>query len=146
MNEAAARSGVMPTNQAARVESVVPVLPATGRPTMPYTPGAVDQPPQEPRAAPKPVTQRAASAAARAVAGLTACMQRGLATSTPLYAACEPSGAAIDSTGSGSQYLPSAATVAYALDISSGVASDTPSVNAPQPRAFFGEACSLSMS
>src|SRR6185369_10258503 len=51
MNAAAARSGVMPTNQAARVSSVVPVLPPTGRPTAAATPDAVDQSPQLPVAA-----------------------------------------------------------------------------------------------
>ena len=35
MKLAAARPGVIPTNQAARVSSVVPVLPPTGRPTAP---------------------------------------------------------------------------------------------------------------
>jgi hypothetical protein len=57
-----------------------------------------------------------------------------------LYVACEPSGFWIDSTGSASQYLPSPATVAYADAISSGVTSETPRVNAPQPLARAGEA------
>src|SRR5690349_18845162 len=48
-------------------------------------------------------------------------------------------------TGSGSQYTPSAATVAYASAISSGVVSATPRVNAPQPDAFAGDAWSRSM-
>ena len=52
----------------------------------------------------------------------------------------------IDRTGSGSQYRPSAAIVAYASAISSGVVSATPSVKAPQVRALAGEACSRSMS
>src|SRR5690606_19055939 len=86
VNEAAASSGVKPTNQAVRLPSVVPVLPATGRSTISATPLAVDQPPQPPRAAPSPVTQRAASVAARAVSWLIACRQRGSATGT-----CSPS-------------------------------------------------------
>lgn len=61
--------------------SVVPVLPATGRPTVPRTLSAVDQPPQLPRAGVSPVGQRAASVAARAASALTTCRQRGLATS-----------------------------------------------------------------
>src|SRR5262249_27406926 len=117
MNAAAARSGVTPTNQAERVSSVVPVLPATGRPTAPNTPGAVDQPPQAARAAPYPVTQRIASAAARATSGATAAAHRGAATGTAVPAASVviaglPDGSVIDSTGSGSQYTPSAPTVA----------------------------------
>src|SRR5918995_4726494 len=83
MNEAAASSGVKPTNHADRVLSVVPVLPPTGRRTSPNTPGAVDQPPHEPRTAPAPVTHCAASAAARATSGETACLHRDLAISTP---------------------------------------------------------------
>ena len=51
----------------------------------------------------------------------------------------------MDTTGSGSQYVPSAATEANASAISSGVVSATPSVNAPQVRALAGEACSRSM-
>ena len=46
----------------------------------------------------------------------------------PRRPAC-PSGSVIDSTGSGAQYIPSAATVAYALASSSGVVSATPRVN-----------------
>src|SRR5262245_52215130 len=117
MKLAAARSGVYPTNHADRVSSVVPVLPATGRPTIPYTPGAVDQSPHEPVTAPYPVTHLAASVAARATASLTARWHRGLAASTgaPLASvpiAGVPSGRVMDSTGSGWQYMPSPASVA----------------------------------
>src|SRR5690606_15362698 len=42
LNAAIASWGVYPTNQAVRLASVVPVLPATGRPTMPATSRAVD--------------------------------------------------------------------------------------------------------
>src|SRR5579859_445170 len=46
--------GVKPMNHAARASSVVPVLPAKGRPTVRYVDGAVDHPPQPPVAAPYP--------------------------------------------------------------------------------------------
>ena len=52
----------------------------------------------------------------------------------------------MESTGVASQCIPSAARVAYALAISSGVVSDTPRVNAPQPLAFSGDAMSRSTS
>ncbi len=52
----------------------------------------------------------------------------------------------MDRTGSGSQYRPSAATVANTLAISTGVASLTPSVNAPHPAACSGPASFLSTS
>ena len=45
---------------------------------------------------------------------------------------------AISMTGIGSQYLPSAATVAYALASSSGTVSVTPMVNGPNRCDFFG--------
>ena len=49
-------------------------------------------------------------------------------------------------TGEASQYRPSAARVAYALAISSGVVSATPRVNEPQLLACSGEACVRSTS
>src|SRR2546423_5974817 len=132
-NAAPASCGVNPMNHADRASSVVPVLPANGRPTVGYALGAVDQPPHDPPLAPYPVTQRAASTAARATSGLTARRHLGAATRVPSRATtCRPSGPAIDCTGSGSQYRPSAATVAYASAISSGVVSATPRANAPQ--------------
>src|SRR5690606_27021698 len=82
LNPATASCGVNPTNQAVRLPSVVPVLPATGRPTIADTSDAVDQGPQAPRAAPEPVGHRAASVAARATSGSTTCSQRGCATGT----------------------------------------------------------------
>src|SRR5690606_9621635 len=116
MKLAAASCGVNPTNQAARVSSVVPVLPPTGRPTCRYTPGAVDQLPQDPRAARSPVTHRLASTTPRATCSDITCSHFLSAAATGL-----PSASVIDSTGEASQYSPSAAKVAYALAISSGV-------------------------
>ena len=46
-----------------------------------------------------------------------------------------PSGPVIEVTGSGAQYSPSAAIVAYASARSSGLVSETPSVNAPHVAA-----------
>src|SRR5207244_369777 len=77
---AAASCGVNPMNQADRASSVVPVLPANARPTVGYAPGAVDQPPQPPAAAPYAVGQRAASTAARATSRLITWLHRGSAT------------------------------------------------------------------
>ena len=48
-----------------------------------------------------------------------------------------PSGSVIDVTGSGAQYSPSAAIVAYASARSSGVVSETPSVNEPHVAAAW---------
>src|SRR5436305_7154766 len=123
MKLAAARVGVIPTNQAARLSSVVPVLPATGRLRNGYTSGAVDQPPQFPVAALYPVTQRAASTAPRATAGVTACVHCGWSTgvstpSTPGQRTGPPDRSVTDCTGSGAPYTPSAAMVAYASAIS----------------------------
>ena len=88
--------------------SVVPVLPATGRPTVPRTLSAVDQPPQLPLAGVSPVGHRAASVAARAASAFTTCRHRGLATSrcTPpgvVYVAGVPSRFMIALTGMASQ-------------------------------------------
>src|SRR4051812_2823902 len=146
MNAAAASCGVNPANQAAWLLSVVPLLPATGRFMTAWIIGEVSQPPQLPVAAPYPVTQRAASVAARATAGDRAWRQRAAATATPLYIASRPSGRLMNCTGLGAQYRPSAASVAKTLAISSGVASLTPSVKEPQPSACSGEAIRLSTS
>src|ERR1700704_4939880 len=137
MKLAAARSGVMPTNQAAVVSSVVPVLPPTGRPTALYTDGAVDQSPQLAPAAPAPypVVQRVASTAARATSGFTTWLHCGVPPATGL-----PLRSKMPVTGFALQNLPSAARVAYAFAISNGVAPATPRVKAPQPAAFCGEA------
>jgi hypothetical protein len=105
----------------------------------------VPQPPQPPVAAPYPVTQRAASVAARATLRGTARWQRGAATSTPLYVAGRPSRCTTASTGIGWQYRPSAPSVANTFAISTGVASLTPSVNDPHPSARSGDAISRSM-
>ena len=86
--------------------SVVPVLPATGRPTMPLTSGEV-APLHRPNADWSPSGQRAASTAARATSWLTTCLQRGFAASSLL-----PLLSRISTTGIGSQYRPSAASVA----------------------------------
>src|SRR5947208_7739759 len=124
MKPATVSPGVMPMNQADRLSSVVPVLPAIGRPTVRNAVGPVDQPPQLPVAAPYPVTQRAASSAPRATAVETAWRQRGLTTGTPAaVVAGFPSSPVIDSTGSRSQYRPSRASVPYAAAIISGVLS-----------------------
>ena len=48
-----------------------------------------------------------------------------------------------DRTGSGSQYSPSAPSVAYALAMSSGVVADTPRVNAPHWCALAASLASL---
>src|SRR5439155_14177715 len=128
-NAAPTSCGVNPMNHAARASSVVPVLPANGRPTFGYAAGAVDQPPHEPATAPYPVTQRAASTAARATAGLTASTHRGEATGFPPKTTGRPSGAVTDRTGNGSHRCPSAAMVPYATAISSGVVSATPRLN-----------------
>src|ERR1700730_18169334 len=82
MKLAAARSGVIPTNQADLVSSVVPVLPPIGRPAAAKAPGAVDQPPQLPPAALYPVVQRVASTAARAASTFTTCWHCGLPPAT----------------------------------------------------------------
>src|SRR5690242_10316393 len=131
---APASCGVTPTNQAAVVESVVPVLPANGRPTAAIAPGAVDQPPQSPAAGWSPVVQRIASIAACATSGLTAWVHCGSAPGTGFPSVL----VVMERTGDGAQNLPSAATVAYAPAISSGVVSATPSVNGPQPTAWSG--------
>src|SRR5215467_12069023 len=103
----AAICGVNAENQAVRFLSVVPVLPATGRPTIPWTMPAVGVPPQLPRAAPYPVTQRAASVAARATSWLNTRWQRGASTRTdsPLAVVIAglPLRSVIELTGSGSQ-------------------------------------------
>src|SRR3954467_9990459 len=99
MKLAAARPGVIPTNHAARVSSVVPVLPATGRPTVPNTPGAVDQSPHGPVAARYPVTQRAASTAARAASTRMTWRHFGAAWAV----SDRPVMSVIDTTGSGVQ-------------------------------------------
>src|SRR5947209_941507 len=78
-----ASCGVKPMNHTDRASSVVPVLPANGRPTVGYPLGAVDHPPQLPPAAPYPVGQRAASTAARATSRLTTWLHRGAATGCP---------------------------------------------------------------
>src|SRR5215510_5473625 len=75
-----------------------------------------------------PTGQRAASMAARAMSGFTTDLHRGAVTCDSFL----PSRVRISLTGSGSQYLPSAASVAYALARSSGTVSDTPSVKGPQ--------------
>src|SRR5947209_6963158 len=112
-NAAPASCGVNPMNHADRASSVVPVLPANGRLTVGYADGAVDQPPHDPVAAPYPVVQRAASTAARATSLLITCEQRGPATGCPFAPSSGlPFGPVMDRTGSGSQYRPSAATVA----------------------------------
>src|SRR5579859_5819918 len=114
-NAAPISCGVNPMNHAARASSVVPVLPAKGRPTIRYVAGAVDQPPQLPPVAPYPVTHRAASTAARATSGDTAWVHRGVATGRPSGAGAGlPSRPVIDCTGSGGQNSPSAAMVPYA--------------------------------
>ena len=100
---APASCGVNPQNQAVRLLSVVPLLPATGRCSVAYTIGEVDHPSQLPFADPYPVTQRAASVAARATSWLTTRWQRGPATSLPRYLVLDPSGFRIARTGSGSQ-------------------------------------------
>src|SRR5688500_16677045 len=100
---------VITTSAAAFSLSVVPLLPATGLPTSPRTTPAV-RPAHRDVEELSPTGQRAASTAARATSGRTALRHRGLATSSLL-----PSWSVISCTGLGSQYLPSAARVAYAL-------------------------------
>jgi len=68
----------------------------------------VFQLPQLPRDARYPVTQRAASVAARATSGRTTCLQRGAAASTVLpsvlvQVAGVPSGLVMECTGNASQ-------------------------------------------
>ncbi len=86
--------------------SVVPVLPAVGLPTMPRMLAAV-APSHWPNADWSPIGQRIASVAACAMLESTAWWQRGLAASS-----LAPLKSRISTTGSGSQYLPSAARVA----------------------------------
>src|SRR5690349_3861245 len=97
----------------------------------PRAAGAV-RPWQLPSWAVSPTGQRAASIAARATSGLVTCRQFGMATSS-----FSPLLVVICWTGVGAQYLPSAASVAYAFAISSGVEAETPRVNEPQSLAFL---------
>src|SRR5437763_17204573 len=124
---------VMAMSAAVLSPSVVPVLPATGLPTMPLTSPEV-APSQRPNPDWSPSGQRAASTAARATSVFTTCLHRGLAASSLL-----PFMSRISMTGSGSQYMPSLASVAYALARSSGVVADTPRVDAPHR----GDACGV---
>src|SRR3954462_10477238 len=122
---AAAYVRVKPTKVSVVLFSVLPVLPATGRPPkMPATCCAVP-PSHLPKVACSPTGHRAASVAARATSGEITCRQ--------LLAAgvLRPCGAVIESSGDGAQPLPSAATVAYAEARSSGGTSITPRVKAP---------------
>src|SRR5436190_18725179 len=117
---------VIVISAAVRSLSVVPVLPAIGYlPTIPLV-GLAVAPWHSPKNDWSPTGHRAASPAACATSGSTAARHRGFAASSTV-----PLKSRISSTGSGSQYVPSAATVAYALAIWSGVVLDTPSVNAP---------------
>ena len=128
---------VMVPSVAVWLPSVVPVLPAIGLPTMPRTFCAV-APSQEPKADWSPIGQRMASIAPRATGTGTAWWQRGFAASTEC-----PVKSRISITGSGSQYSPSAPSVAYALAMSSGVVADTPRVNAPHWCALAASLASL---
>ncbi len=122
---AAASCGVNPANVSVALFSELPVLPATGRFRISPTSGAV-APSHRPNADCWPTGHRAASVAARATSGATAWWHTGR-TGT-----AAPPLVATDSTGSGGQYTPSAATVAYAFARSNGVVAATPSVKAPQ--------------
>src|SRR5262245_10413607 len=110
--------------------SVVPVLPATGLPTMPLVGPAVAPLRHMPYWDWSPTGQRAASEAARATSTGITWLQRGVAAASLL-----PLKSWMEITGSGVQYLPSAARVAYAFATSSGVDPDTPSVKPPQSDA-----------
>src|SRR5215475_2100414 len=107
--------------------SVVPVLPATGRLTMPAVADAV-APPHWPNADWLPTGQRAASSATFAMSGSITCLHCGFVTS------CRnglPFESVIEMTGVGAQRDPLLSTVPYADAICSGVTGITPSVNAP---------------
>src|SRR5690606_13061045 len=127
---------------AAALLSVVPVLPATGWRTLAPTDEAVGWPPQlPPPCGWSPTGHRAASVAARATSAESRRSHLGVAPGNSL-----PVRSRIFSTGSGWQYLPSAAIVAYALAISSGVVFATPRVNEPQRLACSGSSArSLSL-
>src|SRR5207248_8531091 len=115
---AAASCAVTPPNVSVAFCSELPVLPPAGRPPrIADTSGAV--PPSHLwNADCWPTGQRAASTAAAATSALTARWQDGSAAAT----GC-PDASVMDSTGSGAQYVPPAATVAYASARSSGVVS-----------------------
>src|SRR6266508_2484749 len=120
---------VIATSPAVQSWSVVPVLPAIGLLTIDRVAAAVA--PSHCRYADwSPIGQRSASMAARATSGETTWEHFESMPSSLV-----PSTLRISTTGIGSQYLPSAASVAYALVSSSGVVAVTPRVNGPQPWA-----------
>src|SRR6266508_2506222 len=123
---------VIVTRPAVQSWSVVPVLPAIGLLTMERV-GPEVAPSHCPYADWSPIGQRSASVAARATSWETTCEHFGLMPSSLL-----PSMLRISMIGIGSQYLPSAASVAYALVSSSGVVAVTPRVNGPHPCAHAG--------
>src|SRR5215475_3996359 len=107
--------------------SVVPVLPATGRLTMPAVADAV-APAHWPKADWLPTGQRAASSATFAMSGSITCLHCAFVT------CCRngwPFDTVIETTGVGAQRVPLLSTAPYAYASCRGVTGITPSVNAP---------------